>query len=212
MKLPSPAQSKTSAGSDFPRPEPGNHLARLVAIVDLGTVQRSYQGKDYQSREVYLVWELVNQAMPDGKSNHLVGRSYATSMHEKSNLRKMLAKWRGSDFRDDEAFELSLILGKPCLLDVQLVKDKYVKLDPLCVSRLPQGMTCPTPRMKPYLWELERSDSLPAALAALPYIYGTPVPERIKQSQEWQAKGQKPAPGPADSDDYEESAVDEIPF
>ena len=185
MKL----KATASKGGDFEYPEPGNQAAVLVAIVDLGTVNKEFQGKAYDAREVYLVWELPTQQMTGSTFNHVIGKVFSLSFGEKSNLRKMVAKWRGSEFREGDEFDLSKLLGLSCLLDVQPVEGKsYVKLDATPASRLPKGMSCPPAKRSPVCWDIEEHDELPEHLDWLPFIYGESVCDRIKRSAEWREK------------------------
>jgi hypothetical protein len=71
---------------------------------------------------IYVGFELAEK-MTDGKP-FMVSKRYTRSMHEKAILRKDLAAWRGRDFTADElkGFDLSMIIGKNCLLN--LVENK----------------------------------------------------------------------------------------
>src|SRR6185437_6062720 len=95
-----------SGGGNFEQPEPGNQSAVLVAIVDLGTVEKSYKGKEYDSHEYFFVWELVTQQMTGSSHNHVIGKSYTASLDEKANLRKMIEKWF-KPIPDGTEFDLS---------------------------------------------------------------------------------------------------------
>ena len=208
MKL----KATASKGGDFEHPEPGNQAAVLVAIVELGTVNKEYQGKAYDANEVYLVWELPTQQMTGSTFNHVVGKVFSLSFGEKSNLRKMIAKWRGTEFREGEEFDLPKLLGQNCLLDVQPVEGKsYVKLDATPASRLPKGMTCPPAKRKPVCWDIEHSEGLPEHLDWLPFIYGESVCNRIKRSAEWREKAYAESQGNGQSaaqDDEGEIPID----
>lgn len=194
-----------SGGGEFERPEPGNQAAVLVAIVDLGTVEKAYKGKSYDAHEVYFVWELTTQQMTGSTFNHVIGKSYTASLDEKANLRKMIEKWGGKPLPDGEEFDLKNLLNKSCLLDVQSTDDgKYTKLDALCASKLPKGMECPPAKRKGVVWEIDASEQLPEHLDWLPFLYGESVQDRIARSHEWKAKkgnGQKVPAGVGASSD-----------
>lgn len=186
-------KATSAKNGSFENPEPGNQVAVLVAIVDLGTVMKKEFQKpgEKEEHEIYLLWELTAQQMTGSTHNHVVGRTYNFTLGEKSNLRKMLVKWRGVDFGDNEEFVIDKLLGQQCLLDVQPVAGKsYVKLDATPASRLPKGMTCPPAKRKPFIFELDKAkDDLPTDLDWLPFIYGEPVIDRIKRSKEWKTRG-----------------------
>lgn len=210
-----------SQGGDYEYPEPGNQVAVLVGIIDLGTVKKNFKGQEYDAREVLFVWELTTQQMTGSTFNHVVGLSYTLSFGEKSNLRKMVAKWRGKPFAEGEEIDISVMLGKSCLLDVQpsgKEDKKYVKLDPLCAAQLPKGTTCPAAKRKPVMWEIEGNDQLPEHLDWLPWLYIETVQDRIKRSNEWRKKldpAQKAgANGSAGKDEgvISEESPEEVPF
>jgi hypothetical protein len=57
----------------------------------------------------------------DGKEMPMViSKSYTVSLHEKANLRKELAQWRGRDFTEEEAkgFDISKLVGAYCMVNV----------------------------------------------------------------------------------------------
>ena len=87
-----------------------------IDIVDKGMVQTGWGPK----HKVQFRWVL--NAIPkrtDGKP-HMISMSYTVSMHEKSNLRKMLEVWRGRKFTPDELnrFDLETVLGAQCQIQV----------------------------------------------------------------------------------------------
>ena len=49
-----------------------------------------------------------------------ISKSYTVSLHEKANLRKELAAWRGRDFTEEEAkaFDVSKLVGAYCMVNV----------------------------------------------------------------------------------------------
>lgn len=199
-----------ASGGDFERPEPGNQAAVLVAIIDLGTVEKAYKGKSYDATEVYLIWELTTQQMTGSTNNHVIGKSYTASLGDKANLRNMIEKWFGKKLPDGEDFDLKVLLGKSCLLDVQATDDgKYTKLDALCASKLPKGMECPPAKRKPVVWEIDDNDQLPEHLDWLPFLYGESAQDRIARSDEWKAKrsGASSHNGAAKAD---EGVIDEL--
>lgn len=200
-----------SGGGNFENPEPGNQAAVLVAIIDLGTVQKPgfKGGKPYDAHEVFLVWELVTQQMTGSSNNHVIGRSYTATLGEKANLRNMISKWRGKPITDGEDFDLATLLGKSCLLDVQSTEDgKYTKLDALCASNLPKGMECPPAKRKPVVWEIDNNDQLPEHLDWLPFLYGESPQDRIARSGEWKSK--KASGNGHSSASGDEGSVDEL--
>src|SRR4051812_30305841 len=107
---------KTSnTGGDYEVPPEGSQPAVLVALIELGEHENDYQGqsKGFQPR-VFLVWELAEKKS-DG-TPFIVGRDYTKSLGKKANLRAIVEKWRGKALDDDEEYDLTKLIGKPCLL------------------------------------------------------------------------------------------------
>lgn len=104
----------------------GNHVARCVQMIHLGTKEFEYSGEIKKQNKVRLVWELLDESFTyekDGEeitSNFMIGKEYTLSMHEKSSLRKELQSWRGKPFTADEAksFDITKLLNVPCMLNV----------------------------------------------------------------------------------------------
>jgi hypothetical protein len=68
-------------------------------------------------------------------------------MNEKSNLRKDLESWRGRGFTEQEckAFDITKLLGVPCMLNVihktNNKGNKYATIG--SISPIPKGLECP---------------------------------------------------------------------
>ena len=104
----------------------GNHVARCVQMIHLGTTEQEFQKETKKLNKVRLVWELVDESYSfekDGEQkevNFLIGKDYTLSMHEKSSLRKDLQSWRGKPFTEEEAkaFDITKLLNIPCMLNI----------------------------------------------------------------------------------------------
>lgn len=102
----------------------GNYVARCFSMIELGTVPENYMGETKQLRKVRITWELPTETkvfdQSKGPQPLAISKEFTLSMNEKSNLRKMLASWRGKDFTEDEAksFDITKLLGKPCMLNI----------------------------------------------------------------------------------------------
>ena len=136
--------------------EAGNHLARCISIIDLGT-QRELKfesDEEVQNQKIRIVWELPNETYTyedkETKEEHTtcktIGKEYKASLHEKANLRKTLASWRGRDFTAEEleGFELANIIDKPCMINITHTEKgdkKYANIT--AITPLAKGMTCP---------------------------------------------------------------------
>lgn len=194
-------QQKASKGGDgagFAKAPPGNHPARLVAIVDMGTQwSDGFQGAAGKwRRTAYFVWELVTKPVEGQPGrNTLIACDLTLSLVEKAKLRKWVEARTGRAIPDGGAFDISSELGQPCLLNV-VMKGEYPKIDN--VSGVPDGMTVAAAKTTPLLFQLdpahpEQIDVLPDWL---PWFYGAPVGDKIKESKELAGDTHKPAAGP----------------
>lgn len=186
-----PKSSENSGGGEYERCPAGTFGAVLVAIIQLGhhpekkTNSKTGAEKMVDTPKVYFCWEIPSEKQANGKP-HVIGHKYTESLHEKSALRKMIETWRsGKPLSEDEEFDLSVMIGKPCLLTVTLTEGGYPKIGG--VSGLPRGMAAEKPTYPLLVWEID-GNVPPPQLDWLPYIYGNPVDVEIKASTEWKEK------------------------
>ena len=110
---------KPSIGPDRTLPDPGIHVARLVACIDQGTQQGVWGGKP----KVLLGWELPNEDTYEYEGEVracMIWQSYTASLGTKANLRKMLEGWRGRPYNGDELqrFNFADNMDQPCQIGV----------------------------------------------------------------------------------------------
>jgi hypothetical protein len=102
----------------------GNYIARCYQMLEIGTVQEIIMGQPKTLKKVRIGWELPEEtrtfSQDKGEQPFVISQEFTLSMNEKSNLRKVLASWRGKDFSDKEAeaFDITKLLGVPCMLNV----------------------------------------------------------------------------------------------
>jgi len=117
---------ESSGSREFKLVPPGNHLARLYRIVDLGTQERRYEADVKFQRQVMLGWEIHSEdeagepTVTEDGVPMAIFKNYTLSWNEAATLRKDLQAWRGKPWTDAEAkrFDLKNILGQWCLLNV----------------------------------------------------------------------------------------------
>lgn len=198
------AMRTTAAGGDYEVPPAGNFPAVLVALVDCGT-QTSKFGT---ARKVFLVWQIDGEADPaeegsEGEAKRFyLGEQYTASLNEKANLRKVVNMMRGKPLGEEEEYDVTELVGKPCMVDVQHTQNgdrKYAKVG--SVARLPKGVPPPKPEHKPFTWEV--GDDLKALDAAwLPRVFGRKLRDEVMASAELSAgKGDITDGGAADGAD-----------
>jgi hypothetical protein len=128
----------------------GNYMARCYQMIEIGTIHEVIMGKAVMLTKVRIGWELPTELRvfdeAKGEQPLVISKEYTLSLNEKSNLRKMLASWRGKDFTEEEAksFDITVLVGIPCMLNI-IHKPK--KSDPTSVyeeigsiSAIPKGM------------------------------------------------------------------------
>jgi hypothetical protein len=130
---------------------PGNHVARCIQIVDLGTQETEFMGKRKMLKQIRINWELPAELKvfkeENGEQPFIVGKTYTLSLFEKANLRQALESWRGKPFTEEElkGFDILVLLGKPCMLNIVHGVTKagrdYAKIT--SVTPMPKGMFCP---------------------------------------------------------------------
>ncbi len=128
----------------------GTHLARCVSFIDIGTQPYEYQGETKTPRKVRIAFETPNETAvfteEKGEQPFLVSTELTLSLHEKSNLFKMLSGWIGLTEKDKDKFDPEKdLLGQPCLIstteDVSKRGNKFANI--ANVSPVMKGTECP---------------------------------------------------------------------
>ena len=132
-------------------------------------------------------------------------------MNEKANLRHHLDSWRGKAFTDEEAeaFDVSTVLGKPCMLTVMHTqKDGKTYANITGIGPLPKGISAKTiiPEITPILY------AQPDNTATYQML-----PERLRKKIDGQIMTEKPSSDPDEDhplDSYSEAEItdDDRPF
>lgn len=185
--------SSRGNGDGFPKAPPGNHPARLVAIIDMGTQENNYNGQVTKSRKAYFCWELVSEPIEGHGRNHVLGTDLTISLNEKAKLRQWIESRVGKQMPEGNEYDISKELGQPCLLNVT-EKNGYPKI--VGMGSVPKGMTVADPKCELLLWSLEDvpdDGTDPEFPSWLPYHYGTPLIDHVKACEELKRKVTVPA-------------------
>lgn len=139
-----PIPARLPKGDFLPAPA-GPTQAVCVDVVDLGLVENKFKAGTKQAK-VRFVWE-ISKKMPDGRP-FLAAGMYTNSMHEKSNMRKMLESLRGRPYTKEqmEKLDLEKVIGANAILNIVHVhrgEDTYANIT--SISPILDGM----PKMKP---------------------------------------------------------------
>jgi hypothetical protein len=199
---------------------PGNYVARCYQMIHLGNIEEFYMGEAKIMNRVRIGWELPEEKRvfkeENGEQPYVISKEFTLSLHEKSNLRKLLASWRGKDFTEGEAkkFDVTVLLGKSCMLNIihkHGVSDPSKTYEEIGgISPLPKSLKCPPQINESFLLDYdnfsqEKFDKLPDF-----------IKDKIKKSQEY-AKMTQPATTHLNGHDESEpigveSEPDDLPF
>lgn len=206
-----------SGGGNFkPAPE-GNHIARCIGVIDIGTHHDEYPpGKPNVRNQVIVRWELPNELEEfDGeKKPMLVSKFYTNSLNEKANLRKDLESWRAKAFTTPELlkFDLMSIIGKACTVSVVHTEGDRAKV--VSVAALPKGTSCPK-QMNPSMsfWIDEWNENV---FRSLPVGFQRMVEESDEYKKMWEGRDRSGPPAGSKvlvgEPDEEQQIEDDIPF
>jgi hypothetical protein len=165
-------------------------------VIDLGTQKNTYEGETSLKRQVIIRWELCNELMTGGDNDgkpFTVSKFYTASLHEKAGLRKDLASWRTRDFTPEElkGFNLTNILGKPCMLAVGLSEKGKAKVTSVMAPM--KGMTFPEQMNASFHFSLNADEFKAADFEALSKGFK----EMVTASPEYAALTRRKHPAPA---------------
>ena len=111
---------ETKTGGGF-KPETGIHRAVCCQIIELGTQDQEYEGKNSgPAQEIKYTFEFVDIELEhNGEKYHpMWGIRETKILGKRSNMKKFLEGWRGRPFTEEERkdFDWGAPLGKPCML------------------------------------------------------------------------------------------------
>lgn len=142
-----PIYASASSGTKYTPAPAGSHAAVCVDVVDLGTLEVTYQGKTKKQHKIEIVWQ-IDEERDDGKP-FTVKKRYTLSLHEKAGLRKDLEAWRGRPFTETEleGFDVETVISVGAMLSViHNVSGNNTYANVNGVMRLHKGMQAPAPR------------------------------------------------------------------
>lgn len=189
----------------------GSHVARLVSIIYIGTLQSQF-GEAYKVR---FTWELPNELhkFKEGEAEKpfVVSKKFTLSMHEKATLRKFSTGIVGRKMSDEEAtvYDIDDMLGRESLITITHTEsDKGVFADVESANPLPKGMVCPSAVNKLQLLSYEKWDE--ELFQSLPKF----IQEEISKTPEFVSlrNDAKEKVGEGRIEDEENINPDDIPF
>jgi hypothetical protein len=184
MTVPEP---QTSA--NFEPCPPGNHVATIVGVFDVGTHSEEYEGKHKDQKKMVICFEL-QKTKADGK-HFIVSKSYTMSMGDKSNWFKFVTGITAQRFKSGDKFTARSMVGVPCMIMMTNEKKTdgekeriFEKVE--SIAQYPEGLPIPTTYRPPVIWSPHYGTPLPDT-SWVPKIYGDSVKDLVEQSKEFQA-------------------------
>jgi hypothetical protein len=207
-----------TGGSGFKTVPAGVFIGRCYELIDLGTQTNEtgmYAGKsDHKIKIGFELFGDDEDGNPltievDGKEMPLtITKDYTVSLHEKANLRKELAAWRGKDFTEEEAkgFDVSKLIGAYAMVNVTHKTNAQGKTRANIsgLSPLPSALknSKPAPVHKNRIFDLDSPDM---DMFDTFYDY---LKETIKKSPEWKQKiGINPDAEPSKQDPFDDDVA-----
>lgn len=146
----------SSTSTNYEPVPAGNYVARCYSMIHIGTIAENYMGEEKEMDKVRIGWELPTElkVFKEGEEAKplSISKEFTNSLSEKANLRKFLESWRGKGFTAEEVkkFDITKLLGKPCMLSVihKTSKQGKVYADISSASVIPKGLECP-PQVNP---------------------------------------------------------------
>lgn len=187
-------KAKAAGDGDFKTeiPSADTHDARVVAMIDLGTHEESYQGAEpADKRKCLIVFELDEEMTGMKGVNHVIAKEYTLSFHEKASLRQLaeLLTNDGKPFAADSDVDLDAMLGLPCAVTIAHEQGKGEKAD-RTYARLKQ-VSAVARKKHPQHFKAKREvvswfvGDDPAELPDyLPRVYGEKVEDKIARCKE----------------------------
>jgi len=138
-------------GSNYEPIAAGTYAARCYQMIHIGTAEENILGQVKKLNKVRITWELPTETKvfkeENGEQPHVISKEFTLSMNEKATLRKFLEGWRGKAFteKEAEAFDITVLLGKPCMLSIihKQAKNGNIYAEISSVSSVPKGMNVP---------------------------------------------------------------------
>ena len=177
--------STTGGGGKREKAPAGNHLAVLVAVIDMGHQwQEPYEAGDkgYWSRRAYFVWELCDEKIAGTDKNHVVAIDLTLSRRDTSKVAKWYKARTGQEIPDP--YNPTAELGQHCMLNVVANAKGYPKVDGL--TAVPKALAGRLPAPTYPLTAVSLSQFQGGAVLPdwLPWLYGNPVEDHVRASRE----------------------------
>ena len=126
----------------------GNHMARCVRFIDIGTQTSEWEGVEKEQRRFRLSFETPDETEifneDKGPEPFMVSIEMTLSFHEKSNMNKMFPAWLGKPLNPATFDPQKDLIGRPGMVSITHGEWKgktFAKIT--AVTGLPKGLECP---------------------------------------------------------------------
>lgn len=208
---------------DFTPAPAGTHPAVCNLYIEIGTIVEQFQGKAKLLKKARIGWELLGTKVvkKNGEVTDqaiTIWQDYTLSLAQNSHLRKMLLSWRSVEFTQEQLkkFDVSKVLGAPCLLSVIHSKPNaqnriYANVE--TALKLPQGYPLPSAIMPRTKLDFEEWDQ--AIFAGLHEKLRAKIESSVEYKAKFMGQGQQNSaygPMPAGGADSVTKIYDDLPF
>jgi hypothetical protein len=129
----------------------GTHIANLIQVIHIGTLNKEFKGKPKKSDTVRLTFELTDELYvfdeKKGEEPFVVSREFALSWSDKSNLKPFVIAMTGKDLRDTDEYDIANLLGKGFMVSVvhEEAKNGNIYANIKAATSLPKKTVAPEP-------------------------------------------------------------------
>ena len=135
----------------------GTHVARCIAVVDLGTGPETYKGETKMRRMLNVTWALPKCTIEiEGEQKPMhISKKFTASLNSKSTLRKFVDAWLAPTEKELAKFDPLEMLGKEALVTVTHYERANGDLGASIgsVSSLPEGVNVPPTETQPWSYD-----------------------------------------------------------
>jgi hypothetical protein len=166
-------------------PPAGNHVARMVAALNLGWHEevfkdsRTPSGRKRWIEKALFGWQLT-ACSPAG----VVFKEFNLGFLPRAGLRLLMEKLRGRAYQKDERIDPLGMLNVPCLVTIvhktSAAGKPYAKVDG--IGPAPSGLACPAATIEPLIWEIG-SGPWPSAAWLPEFLYGEPLTDVLSRAR-----------------------------
>jgi len=172
--------TKKDASFDYQGPEPGAHEARIVAVIYLGTHERTFEGVSKgMAKYIYIVYEITDEKDDKG-FNKIMAKEYPLFSGDRANLSKVCLAALGAEPPD--GWDLDKLPNQPVMLTVAMSKKGYANVGEVTALRPQQKAKVGKLDNVPFYWD-NTSGTPYVDCDWVPWIYSHAASKRLKVSE-----------------------------